>query len=111
MTDPTTDRPEPVLDPAKLGGLAGAAVTGVGGVAALIAAGITTDGLPVLGAAVSVAVTAVAALAVYLVAVFAGRTGRASVTPLSDPRTEDGRRLVPEDPPGQHAADRPRPSA
>ena len=89
-------RPEPVLDPARLGGLVGAAVTTVGGAAVIITTGVTTETLPALGVAVGAAVTAVAALAVYLVAVFAGRAGRAQVTPLSDPRDALGRRLVPE---------------
>ena len=89
-------RPEPVLDPARLGGLVGAAVTAVGGAAVIITTGVTTETLPALGVAVGAAVTAVAALAVYLVAAFAGRAGRAQVTPLSDPRDALGRRLVPE---------------
>lgn len=96
MTHAQPGRPESVMNPVKLGAMAGAAVTSVGGVAVLIADGITGDELTPLGAAVSAAVTALAALGVYLSAIFAGRAAREQVTPLSDPRNDDGERLVPE---------------
>lgn len=97
-------RPEAVMNPVKLGGLAGAAVTSVGGVVYMVIDGVTGDELTPLGVAVGAAVTAVAALGVYVSALFAGRAAREQVTPLSDPRDAFGNPLVPE--PGQHAAGR-----
>lgn len=97
MTDPTTapvegevlDRPEPVLDAARLGGLTAAATTAVGGVVVLVLAGGAGD-VNALGLAVGGAVTAVAALVAYLAPLRQARKARAKVTPLEDPRDAAG---------------------
>lgn len=108
------DRPQPVLDAAKLGGLVSAAVTTVGGAVFLIAAGVTSDSVGAVGTAVGLAVTALVALVVYVVSGVQGRKASAKVTPLTDPQDDRGVALVPVDEYGEHAAlpgdDRPSPS-
>ena len=92
MTDP--DRPQPVLNASKLGGLVSAAFVAVGGAYLTITQGITAKNLSAVGLAVEGAVTAVVALAVYATAVIHGRHAVAQVTPLSDPRDDTMRPLV-----------------
>lgn len=90
---PEPPRPEPVLDAAKLGGLAGAATTAVGGTVVLVISGQAGD-VGALGLSVGAAVTAVAALVAYVAPVWQARKARAKVTPLSSPRNGDGTPLM-----------------
>ena len=87
------ERPEPVLDAARLGGLLAAAVVTVGAVVTLVLAGRWTD-LDALGASLGAALGALMALAAYVAPVWQARKARAKVTPLSSPRDADGTPLV-----------------
>lgn len=84
------ERPEPVTEAAKLGGLLSALLVAVGGVIALFIGGLTLEELGPLGIAIGAVVTAALALAVYGIQVWQGLKARAKVTPLSSPRNGDG---------------------
>lgn len=89
-------RPEPVVYAARIGGLLAALLVSVGGVIAILAAGLTLDELGPLGIAVGAVITAAVALGVYLLPVWQALRARAKVTPLDDPRDDDGAPLTPD---------------
>jgi hypothetical protein len=89
VLDQDVARPEPVLDAARVAGLAAAFVIGVLGVVMLIITGQATD-LGRLELAVNGLLTAGAALFAYLAPVWQARKARDQVTPLEDPRDADG---------------------
>jgi TRAP-type C4-dicarboxylate transport system permease large subunit len=94
------DRPEPVLDAARVGGLTSSAVTAIIGLAFTIRQGVSTDNLASLGTAVELAVTAFMSLMVYVIPVAHARIARGQVTPVEDPRDDASRPLVPVSRPG-----------
>jgi hypothetical protein len=87
------DRPQPVLDWAKLAAAIGGLVTASG--AALVFVGWATD-TQVRQAAILAAgaVTAVGALVAVVAPLWAARRARALVTPLKDPRDNSGQQLL-----------------
>lgn len=101
MTEPA-DRPQPVVNASRLGGLISAVFVAVGGAVLTITQGITAKNLSAVGLSIDAAVTAVVALVVYVVAVIHGKAAAAEVTPLTDPRDDRGRQLLPV---GKHAAE------
>jgi hypothetical protein len=104
VTDPVQPRPQPVVNAARVGGLVSAAFVAVGGAYFVIAQGITAQSLPVIGTSIEGAITALIAVAVYVTAVIHGKAAAEQVTPLSAPRDDRGRTLVPVDEYGRHAA-------
>lgn len=88
------DRPEPVLDAAKLAGALSALVVAVVGLVLLIVAGRAAD-LDALTSALNGIGLAIAAVVAYLAPVWQARKARAKVTPLTDPRDAVGDQLVP----------------
>lgn len=111
MTDPFSgaDRPEPVLQAAKLAGAVSGLVTAGGATFVLLgwATGPQVMQWAVIAGGI---VTAVGALLAAALPLITARGARKQVTPLIDPRDADGVPLVPvRDTPGAHAADDPKP--
>lgn len=109
MTDPFSgaDRPEPVLQAARLAGAVSGLVTAGGATFVLLgwATGPQVTQWAVICGGI---VTAVGALLAAALPLITARGARKQVTPLTDPRDADGVRLVPvSDTPGAHAADNP----
>lgn len=88
------ERPEPVLNAAKLGGLLSAFFVAVGGVVALFVGGFGLDDLGPLGVAIGLVITTGLAVGVYLVQLWQGLRAREQVTPLASPRNSDGIALM-----------------
>lgn len=97
MTDPiegeVLDR-EPVVNAGRLAGLLSAAVIAILGVVAIVVGGNVLGDLTALGNAITTAIVALGALAAYLLPVWQAVKARAKVTPLVDPRDDDGTPLV-----------------
>jgi len=93
MTTASTDRPEPVLDAAKLAAAVSGVVLAVG--AALVLVGwATTDQIKSWSVIAGGAVTAIGTLLAVVMPIITALGARAQVTPLAAPQGVDGAPLV-----------------
>lgn len=87
------NRPEPVVNAARLGGGVAAVVVAALGLIALVLAGHAGD-LDALSKTLGALFTALGALTAYLAPLWQAYKARRQVTPLVDPRTADGEPLT-----------------
>jgi len=88
-----TSRPEPVVDEGKIAGAIAGAIVAVVAVVLLVIRGQASD-LSALQVALQGALSAVMAAAAVIVPVWRAYRARRKVTPLADPRDDDGTPLV-----------------
>lgn len=89
-----SNRPEPVLDQARIAGTVNGVATGLGGILVTVGAA-SADDVTATQTALVAALSALVTLVNVVVPILRARVARGQVTPLASPQTTNGVPLVP----------------